>query len=548
MARTPLFHWLGLQVRSALAQNAAIAEKTSASTDSSWIQKPLTRRQFLKGLAVTTGALALSPALQSLAAMPRFPKNEPVLIVGAGLGGLVTAYRLMKKGIPCELYEANTRAGGRVFSKRHFNRENMFVELGGELVDTDHDDIIALCQELNVPLEAFAPFDKDLTPTIYFSGGKIHTETEVIAAFKPLAETLIQDIQLCFPDGEVAVPTYQEPYKAQWLDKLSLEDYLNQQTHIEPWLIRLIKVAYTGEYGLDPESQSALNLLILIGTDTKDGFRMFGASDEAMRIKGGNSSLVEALIKALEGKVSIHFRHVLDHIEDREHTLKLTFQTGKNAIEKTPARAVLALPFSILRDVDGIDELALSTVKKQAITQWGYGTNSKQMIGFRSRFWRKANGPVPANTGEVYSDLPSQCYWETSRLQPGRAGILTNFLGGEAGKNATINQWKTALAELSNLYPDITTQPDGNRAFFNWHENPWTLGSYTCPRPGQYTSIVGAAGEPELQDRLFFAGEHCSVDWAGYMNGAVQSGNQASEKILTALAQHAVQKAVALPV
>lgn len=327
------------------------------------------------------------------------------------------------------------------------------------------------------------------------------------------------------------VPTYQQPYNAQWLDKMTLAEYLDRQTQVAPWLLRLIKVAYTGEYGMDPQHQSALNLLVLIGTDTTDDFHMFGVSDEAMRVQGGNSNLVEALINALQGTVPIHTRHQLKRVQDMGDDLRLTFRTREGEFDKMASRVVLALPFSVLRDMDGLSGLAMSAVKKQAIDEWGYGTNSKQMIGFRSRFWRQPTASLPAHTGEIYADLPSQCYWETSRLQAGESGILTNFLGGEAGHSASDQQWRNALGELSLLYPKVADEVDGNRIFFNWGRNPGSRGSYTCPKPGHYTTLIGVAGEPELGGRLFFAGEHCSVDWAGYMNGAVQSGNQAAEKI-----------------
>ena len=53
-------------------------------------------------------------------------------------------------------------------------------------------------------------------------------------------------------------------------------------------------------------------------------------------------------------------------------------------------------------------------------------------------------------------------------------------------------------------------------------DSPWTKSSYSCYRPGQWTTLAGAEGVPV--GNLFFAGEHCSYDFQGYMNGAAQSG------------------------
>jgi monoamine oxidase len=540
MARTPLFFWLGRMVRKAwlTEQRKPTVNRRHTPDEPTLLAKEITRRDFLKGMLGMAGAAAAMsltpPVIQARTAsvLEKSRPENPVVIVGAGLGGLVTAYRLSQKGIPCVVYEASRRAGGRVYTQRGFNSDDMFVELGGELVDTTHEDIITLCRELSVPLEHFEPGDTGLAPAIYYSEGIVHTEAEVVEAFRPLAAELVKDITKCFPDGELQIPTYQQPYQAAWMDRLSLEEYLNAKTDVAPWLIRLIKAAYTGEYGLDPSEQSALNLLLLIGTDTAEAFAMFGESDEAMRIQGGNSRLVEALLKALESKVPIHYMHRLRRLSYRNGELRLSFRTPSKTSVMQAEQVVLALPFAVLRALDGLNDLGLSPVKLKSIREWGYGTNSKQMIGFKSRFWRQANpSAIPVNTGEHFTDLPSQCFWETSRLQAGQTGIITNFLGGKAGRDADSHQWQHALNDLDRLYGFVPEQFDNNKVFFNWSKNPWAKGSYTCPQPGQYTTLMGAAGEPELEGRLLFAGEHCSVDWAGFMNGAVQSGNMAAQQV-----------------
>lgn len=506
---------------------------------------------FLRNTAALAGLMAISPAVSpwmpglsgAFAQQPGTSAESrkgasaslpPVIIVGAGLGGLSTAYRLMQKGIPCEIYEASHRVGGRMFTRQGFNNQGMFVELGGELVDTNHEDIIRLCQELNIPLQRFQEPDAGLQPAIFHSEGQVRTEAEVLKAFEPFAQALSADLDKAFPNGEIGIPTWDNPYNARWLDELSMEAYLNSKASVPSWLIKVIKAAYTGEYGLDPAEQSALNLLLLIGTDTGDGLKMFGESDEAMRIKGGSSRLPEAIYQAIRGKVPVHFGYKLKQIHDRPGQLQLTFQRHGQTETRQAAHTVMAIPFTLLRDIQGIDQVGLSPRKLKAIREWGYGTNSKQMMGFSERFWAIPNQNYVANAGEHFTDWDSQCYWETSRLQAGSNGILTNFLGGTAGQQADHGQWKRALRELEQLYKGSAHRHfSGDKAFMNWFGNPLAKGSYTCPRPGQYTSLMGIAGEPELGGKLLFAGEHCSVDWAGFMNGAAESGAIVTRQILS---------------
>ncbi|WP_303674148.1 flavin monoamine oxidase family protein [Vampirovibrio chlorellavorus] len=536
MARTTVWVWLKQLTAEAMAQH---------------LERPLTRRQFLKGLSGT--ALTLGGATLGLA---QARKNElpvkgalslaesglgrpRVIIVGGGLAGLVSAYRLTQLGVPCEIYEASHRVGGRVFTRRNIDGEGLFVELGGELVDTNHEALIGLCTALNVSLERFPSPGENIQPALFMNGSEVRTEQDVIQAFQPLAKALAQDLERIFPDGEVRIPTYREPCGAEWLDQMSLEAYLDALKEVPEWLRKVIKAAYVGEYGLDPHEQSALNLLLLIDPETSEGFRMFGESDEAMRIQGGNSTLVDALYAAIRDRVPVHFGCKLSHVNDNGQSLTLTFHQRRRKRNINAGQVILATPFSVLRQIGGLNTLGLSPRKLRAIREWGYGTNSKQMLMFNSRFWLNPAAPFPANTGELFTDWPSQCYWETSRLQAGKNGILTNFLGGGAGLSANGSQWRQSLADLEQLFKGQATQAfTGQQILMNWSRHPWAKASYSCPRPGQYTSLMGAAGEPELNDSLFFAGEHCSVDWAGFMNGAVESGLLAAEGVVGSRKSH----------
>ena len=91
---------------------------------------------------------------------------------------------------------------------------------------------------------------------------------------------------------------------ARKLDRMSLKAYLEQfRGKTEDWAIDLLDVAYIGEFGLETEDQSSLNMVDFIGTDLSKPFQIFGESDEVYRIKGGSSALIKALVAALENKV-----------------------------------------------------------------------------------------------------------------------------------------------------------------------------------------------------------------------------------------------------
>jgi monoamine oxidase len=190
-------------------------------------------------------------------------------------------------------------------------------------------------------------------------------------------------------------------------------------------------------------------------------------------------------------------------------------------------QVILTLPFTLLRQVDL--RLPLPEVKLRAIKTLGYGTNAKIIAGFNRRVWQQRG-----SNGSAFSDLPFQESWETSLGQPGNGGLLTNFLGGNRGLAANQGnpqeQARTFATQFDRLYPGTAAAYSGKAARFHWPTAPFALGSYACYLPGQYTTIRAAEGE--TVDNLFFAGEHTSLDFQDYMNGASESGEQAASEVL----------------
>lgn len=487
----------------------------------------VTRRQFLgKSAAAITATLLASGT--SRAAIPK----EPIAILGAGAAGLTAAFRLMQAGAQVVLFEGSNRLGGRIFTLDRFitpdlnDGKPMFCELGGELVDSNHEDLIRLARDLRVKIQDLKKDDRGVE--YYHFEGTARTDAELIPAFGPLARQLAQDAEGLEDDEENYTA------KARRFDRMSVRDYLQSfNGKVKPWVIRLLDVAYEIEYGRATKEQSALNLITYLSPDTKNGFAMFGESDESKRVKGGNSRLIEALEKAIAGKVTVHKQHKLTSIANASKgTLQLTFDTPEGLKQFTFSRTICTLPFTMLRDgrVTGIRKLGLSKGKLRAIEELGYGNNTKAMIAFKSRIWRKAS---PVNNGSTYTDKSFQCCWETSRGQDGPSGILTNFLGGRTAVNATpADRFGRTLTELDQVFPGAKAAYLGKRVMSHWPSQKFMRGSYTCPLVGQFTTMLEHCATPELDGRLVFAGEHTSADFSGFMSGAIESGNRAAKEVL----------------
>jgi monoamine oxidase len=487
-------------------------------------ERAISRRRFVGVSAAATAGLLLggcAPALRG----PR-PGEEPVLIVGAGIAGLTAGHRLRQAGVPVRIMEAQERVGGRMYSLRDFFADGQVAELGGELIDTGHVRIRALACELGIELDDLAADDPALARDVWFFDGRRYTDAELVAAFRPVAARIEADLAALGGDGDV---TYRQPNGGEALDRTTVAEWLDR-AGVTGWMRELLDVAYTTEYGLETDRQSALNFLLMIDPEPEP-FRVFGDSDERFHVRGGNDRIPHALAAGLSD--AIETGSVLEAVRARgDGGFVASFRRGGSSFEVGAQHLVLAIPFTLLREVRL--DVPLPEPKRRAIRELGYGTNAKLMVGFSERVWRTRHG----SNGSVLTDLPFQLTWETSRLQPGRAGILTNFTGGEhgveIGRGTPAEQAAVLVRGLERVFPGAAAARAGMReARFHWPSHPWTRGSYASYLPGQWTAFRGAEGESV--GRLYFAGEHCSLEAQGFMEGGCETGEAAAREVLASL-------------
>jgi monoamine oxidase len=520
MARTPLFR---MMTRTLAATQAAGGGLERGS---------ISRRGLLRGSAAAAAA-SIAGAWSARAEEER-ERELRVAIVGGGAAGLTAAYRLQSQGLKPIVFEGADRWGGRMLTVPDFYR-GMFAELGGELVDTRHEDLKTLAEELGLSLEAFTDDPAERDRDLYFFGGKLRASADMLnasagaGAFVPVAQQIAIDKKALRDEADAFTA------RARTLDATSLADYLKQfRGKTEDWAIDLIAVAYTIECGVDPAEQSCLNLVDLISPDLKEHFEIFGESDEAFRIKGGSSRLIEALVAACQKTCDLRLGAELTAIARRDNGIELTCAAEGGSKAQIFDVAILALPFTKLRAVGGIDALGLSPLKLKAIRELGYGNNMKLVCGTASRVWQTSGAGLPhPSNGCFYSDLPFQNVWDSSRAQPGEHGLLSNFMAGKALPATQDEALANLKSGLSAISPAIGASLDRDAAAsFSWGSHPMSLGSYACASVGQYTTLLSAARTKECDGRLHFAGEHTEPEFLGYMNGAVMSGNRAVMEIL----------------
>ncbi len=515
MARTRLFGQLRRIAGRVLAERHPATPTVDAG------RGQLTRRQLTSGALQLAAASALSACGGDDSG--KRPGNERVAVVGAGIAGLHCAYRLQQVGVNVTVYEASTRVGGRMFSVKDDAYDGQIFELGGELIDTNHATLFALADELDIELDDRLA-DEKIQADLWFIEGKELDEASVVEQFSAVAPAMA--------DAVAAADDEEDDTAFNELDATPLSDWLDENVPVAdyPGLHALLTVAYRGEFGLETSEQSALNLLYLIGSDEPEPFRIFGESDERYHAHEGSQIFPTRLAEALEdGTVQLGTKLTrLTGGDARGFTLELTDAKTGSKSEANFDHVVLAMPYSVLRKVKL--DVPLSALKKQIIAELGYGTNAKIMGSFESRIWREQQ----QLSGSVTTDRALQQVWDTSIGQPGDRGILTNFLGGQAGVDVGATDveeyYQGLLPDLELIFPgvaDLYVQDSARR--MHWPSYEFTLGSYTCYKPGQW-QFYGHEGERE--GNLHFCGEHTSVDFQGWMEGGAETGALVAAEIL----------------
>lgn len=536
MARTPLMQALRRAIHLARISNRPGAPPADELVEMARRERAhrISRRQMLKGTMAGAAGLAIGGSLaipERVYAQARSGAPK-IVIVGGGVAGLHAAHLLKKGGIGSAIFEASNRTGGRMFTGKDLMGPGLTTELGGEFVDSGHEDMMNLIKEFNLELiDVQGEGESALKAETCFFDGKHYTEEELVEAFKPLAKKIDADLK----DVEEVVDHENEGGGGE-LDKLSIAAYLDK-IGASGALREILEVCFVTEYGLEPGEQSCLNMLFMLSTDTSEGkLALLGDSDERFKIKGGNQRVCDELSKGLEKQ--IRKQHRLLAVQSAGSGYKLTFEgPGRSTAEVSADVVIMTIPFTMLREVTL--KVDMPDIKKKAIKELGYGMNAKVMAGFQKRIWREQGF-----SGNTYSDEPFQLAWDNSRLQDGEVGGITFYSGGKAamevGKGTPKEQAERLMPGLEKAYPGVTAIQSGAYQRFHWPTHEFTKAAYACYKPGQWTSIAGAEIKPV--GNLFFAGEHCSYDFQGFMNGGAETGRRAAEAILEKLGKKKEEK------
>jgi monoamine oxidase len=429
-----------------------------------------------------------------------------VIVAGAGLAGLAAARELETRGAAITVVEARGRAGGRVWTLRGPFAARQHAEAGADLIEGEQTHVLELAKALGLETSRI------LRGGFGFYGPDDRGRRRIFAHPTALAR-IGGDLRPIVRDFKLAEQRWDSPVAAA-IARQSVMSWLDDvDAHAS------IKAGLRGLRGFflaDPEDLSLLPLV--------EQFAEWGTPGVStlFRITKGNDRLATGVVRHLRGALLLNtaVRRVVQH-DDR---VTVTIDgLGKPHTEITAEYLVCALPASTARGV--LFEPSLPEPQHDAIAHLRYGAATRLLLQFDRRFWRSRGRPSAFG-----SDLDTGAVWDGNEQQTGPSGILSFLAGGRAsqalqeivhteGERGVVDRigW---LGRPSRLLASQTVV---------WDHDPWARGGYAYFDPG--FDPLWRAWLARPAGRIVFAGEHTSIKYQGYMNGAIETGLRAAAEI-----------------
>ncbi|HKT14666.1 MAG TPA: NAD(P)/FAD-dependent oxidoreductase [Allosphingosinicella sp.] len=478
----------------------------------------ITRRRLLAAMGAGATLAALPSCLQ--------PGPRRIAVVGGGLAGLTALHRLRSRGFDAILYEARGRPGGRTRSVHGVFAADYAFDEGGQLVNGDHADMIALARGLGLRL-----IDRRAT------GGK--DEVQIGSAGRVDERALAEGLRVIAAQITADADRLDADHRTVGaeIDALSVAGYLDRHGLASGDARDAIEAAIRTEYGAEPDQASALELLFNL--PTVDGARVtrLSLSDERYLVEGGAGQIAQRLAARHAPAVRLNMRLAAIDL-DRDGSVRLAFADGREARFD---QAIIALPAPLIREVriDG----PLDARWRALLAEVDLGRNEKIIAGYDQARWRDAIGA----SGALWAAKGFSEAWDaaSSARRAGDPAALCYFLGGDqvdqAGRTSTAAAAGRFDAMARTVLPDLPA-PNGRIRRTHWCADPLSKGAYINFRPGQLSrfggllTLEGPEGpRPSRSGRLLFAGEWLSDAWPGYMNGAAQTGRIAADAAMAAV-------------
>jgi monoamine oxidase len=483
-----------------------------------------TRRDFLKTAGLAGAALAvpgklagMTPAGQRQAsptATGPGGKRKKVIVVGAGLAGLVAGYELDQAGHEVTILEAQLRPGGRVLTLRAPFSDGLYAEAGASRIPNTHDLTIRYAHEFQLKLVPFYPASGQYVNQIAGErllgklGAASHWPVALTAEEQRLGRAgMWQKYALSAAKqlGNPAAPGW-SPKPFASLDGVTFTRFLRQQG-ASAAAVRVMTL------GMDYDGASALRILADLAVN--------GNVTENYKIGGGNDQLPRAMAQRLSTR--IHYGAMLQRIEQDRSGVRAFFLQGNLVHQSEADHLICTIPFPVLQRVQF--QPPLSDERLNAIDSTHYLSATVLFFQEERRYWQ-ADGL----NGFALSDWPVAVSQPTFDQTDPRGILAATLTGSIALREAGLPEDRrisTVLNEMETLFPGARENFEGGVSKA-WNNDFWAKGAMQWFRPGQMIEFWPYMASPV--GRVHFGGEHTSP-WPGWMQGAIHSGLRTAREV-----------------
>lgn len=447
--------------------------------------------------------------------------DADVVVIGAGLSGLVAARDVLRAGREPVVLEAADRVGGRILTEEPV--PGVFIELGAQWIGDTHHRMMALAGELGVPL--YAQFEEG--ETTYEFGGRVMREAAFHAAHGAdvaAVERVLRQLDTMAASVSVAEP-WAAPQADQW-DRITVAQWYDAQG-LSPVGRELLEICTVGILAVPTCEVSLLGLLVNVVTCgvTADLLSESEGGAQTQRFVGGTAQIPRRLADQLGERILLNSPVLqIDHAPDSVTV------TCRNGVVARGRRAIVALAPALAGRI--MYDPPLPGQRDQLTQRMPQASAHKMFALYDEPFWR-ADGL----NGQLISEVGPARMSNDSCMESGGPGIILGFLEGE---NARVEgRWDAERRheafgeELARHFGPRAGKPD-LIVEGGWADREWTRGCYNAnPGPCGWIHFGAALATPV--GAISWAATETALEWSGYMEGAVDAGERAAREVLAAL-------------
>lgn len=486
------------------------------------------RRRMLTGLTASAAAALVplgrgSSALAATGPSASGDTQTDVVVVGGGYSGLACARALVAAGRQVVLLEGRDRVGGRCLNHPlPTPYEQYVVEGGAEFIGPTQDRMYSLVQQLG--LKTFAAYDTG--KQINYLGGKRSTYSGVLPWTNLFSTAEIGIAMLRIDELAKTVPL-DAPWNAskavQW-------DNQSAQTWMDANLLSadaktLLRLAILALLSAEPRDISMLFLLFYVhsGGGLTTLLSTSGGAQQD-RIVGGSQSIALGMARELGNRIL--YNSPARQVKQDAYGINVS---GDGFTVRAQHAVIAMSPWMASRlsyePLDGPTQF-----RQQMMQRVPMGSIWKVHCVYDRPFWRD-----DGLSGQVTSDayLPKVVF-DNTPPQPGAPGVLMGFIDGQDARDATLmtpEARKANVLQAMSIYFGPKAATPLSYSENNWQSENLSAGGPTGVFPPGVLTGFGKALRAPI-GRLHWAGTETATVWAGYMDGAVRSGERAANEIL----------------